>query len=69
VVSPTVPPDLEWGPSTGDRLDEGFHSSAERRAARAAGVMPIKRLSRDENLATPSAFRALLITIAQWSAQ
>ena len=50
VVSPTIPPELEWGPST-------------------AGFRPIKRLSRAENLATPSAFRALLITIAQWSAQ
>jgi len=35
-VSP--PPDLLWGPSQGVRLDEGFHSKAERDAARARAV-------------------------------
>lgn len=57
-------PELRWGPSTGERLDEGFHSSAERRAARAAGIVPRKRLSTRENLATPPEFRDLLISIA-----
>lgn len=32
--------------------------------ARAAGVKPIKRLSRAENIATPIAFRDLLLSIA-----
>ena len=58
------PPDLIWGPSSGRRLDEGFHSAAERRAARARGDAPHKRLSRAECAATPSAFRDLLISIA-----
>lgn len=59
------PPELIWGPSTGDRLDEGFHSKAERDAARAAGIPPRKRLSTRENLATPIPFRDLLISIAE----
>ncbi len=46
-------PSLRWGPSEGVRLDEGFHSSAERRAARAAGVAPCARLTTAQNLATP----------------
>ncbi len=59
------PPELIWGPSKGERLDEGFHSSEERRAARAAGIAPIKRLSTAENLATPVVFRDLLINLAR----
>lgn len=58
-------PDLIRGPSQGRRLDEGFHSKAERDAARAAGIKPIKRLSTRENLATPPAFRELLISLAR----
>ena len=58
-------PDLMWGPSIGERLDEGFHSKAERDAARAAGVKPRKRLSTAENLRTPTLFRDLLISIAE----
>jgi hypothetical protein len=58
-------PSLTWGPSTGRRLDEGFHSKAERDAARAAGRVPVPRLSKDENVATPSAFRDVLISIAR----
>ncbi len=53
--------DFILGPSVGIRLDEGFHSKAERDAARARGVKPIKRLSKKENLTTPIAFRDLLI--------
>lgn len=60
-----APPSLVWGPSTGERLDEGFHSAEERRAARAAGVKPRKRLSTEENLATPVPFRDLLLRIAR----
>ncbi len=59
-----TPPELVWGPSSGERLDEGFHSAAERKAARAAGVMPRKRLSKKENIATPIAFRDVLLSIA-----
>lgn len=59
------PRDLEWGPSRGDRLDEGFHSSAERNAARAAGQKPIKRLSKKECLHTPYQFAEMLLFIAE----
>jgi hypothetical protein len=58
---------LQWGPSKGRRLDEGFHSRAERDAARAAGRKPVPRLSTKENLATPIPFRDLLISIARSS--
>lgn len=58
------PADLIWGASNGVRLDEGFHSKAERDAARAAGATPIRRLSKAENVATPPAFRDVLIGIA-----
>ena len=30
-----VLPDLIWGPSKGERLEDGFHTNAERQAARA----------------------------------
>lgn len=40
LVSQTEPPALVWGRSNGERLDEGFHSSLERAAARAAGMKP-----------------------------
>lgn len=59
-------PDLTWGPSPNRlRLDEGFHSKEERRAARAAGVKPRKRLSKQECERTPVPFRDLLISIAR----
>jgi hypothetical protein len=58
-------PALVWGPSAGERLDEGFHSAVERRAARAAGIRPRKRLSTAENIATPIAFRDVLIRLAR----
>jgi hypothetical protein len=59
-------PALTRGPSASTgRLDEGFHSSAERMAARAAGVKPRKRLTSAENLATPLAFRDVLLGIAR----
>jgi hypothetical protein len=58
-------PRLIWGPSNGRRLDEGFHSKAERDAARAAGRMPVPRLSTAENVATPIAFRDVMLSIAQ----
>lgn len=63
-VGPT-PPDLIWGPSAGRRLDEGFHSKAERDAARAAGRQPVKRLSKAQNIATPPAFRDVLLSMVR----
>jgi hypothetical protein len=59
------PPELIWGKSAGVRLDEGFHSKAERDAARAAGQKPVKRLSTVQNIVTPPAFAELLITLAR----
>jgi hypothetical protein len=64
-VGDEPPPELEWGPSAGQRLDEGFHSKAERDAARAAGQKPRPRLSTAENIATPIPFRDLLIGLAR----
>jgi hypothetical protein len=58
-------PTIIWGPSNGERLDEGFHSKAERLAAPAAGKKPVKRLSKAENMATPIAFRDVLIAMAE----
>ena len=58
------PPQLKWGPSSGRRLDEGFHSTEERIAARAAGIPPRRRLTAAQNLATPVRFRNLLIFMA-----
>lgn len=58
-------PELIWGPSVGERLDEGFHSKEERQRLRAAGQKPRKRLSRRECVETPPAFRDLLLSIAR----
>lgn len=59
-------PALIWGPCVGSqRLDEGFHSQAERLAARAAGAVPARRLSTAENIRTPLAFRDVLLSIAR----
>jgi hypothetical protein len=59
-------PSLAWGPSAArQRLDEGFHSAAERKAARDAGVAPRARLSRAANIATPPAFAEILISMAR----
>lgn len=67
-------PALIWGPSSSRaRLDEGFHSAEERALARAASsndnATPVERLSKHECLATPLAFRDLLISIAESAAQ
>ncbi len=59
------PPALIWGKSAGVRLDEGFHSKAERDAARAAGVPPVKRLSTVQNIVTPAPFAELLLSLAR----
>ena len=57
--------DARLGPSQGTRLDEGFHSRAERSAARSAGQRPIKRLSARQRISTPIPFRDLLISLAR----
>lgn len=58
-------PILKWGESDGIRMDEGFHSSAERLRARAEGRKPLERLSKRERFHTPIPFRDLLIQIAK----
>lgn len=57
-------PLLAWG-DCGQRvrLDEGFHSVEERRRARRTGIC--QRLSRGQRLATPLAFRDLLLGMAR----
>lgn len=57
-------PALKWGPSSGQRLEEGFHSSRERLRARAAGIKPVKRISVIDRIHTPKPFRDLLLQIA-----
>ena len=59
------PPELIWGPSRGERLDEGFHSKEERQRLRAAGQKPRKRLSTKEKVYTPIPFRDMLLSIAR----
>lgn len=59
-------PELTWGASISRcRLDDGFHSSAERAAAVASGWAPSgTRLTARENLLTPEPFRDVLIGIS-----
>lgn len=71
-VGHVQPPELVWGPSgTRERLDPGFHSAAERAAAKASGVVPSRmhgrRLTPAENLRTPLPFRDMLLTLARFS--
>jgi len=58
-------PSLNWGRAPGDfvRLDDGFHSKEERARAIKTGIC--QRLSKRQRAATPTAFRDLLISIAQ----
>jgi hypothetical protein len=61
----TALPALKRGPSDSKvRLDEGFHSAEERRLA-PADRAPVERLTKRERLATPTAFRDLLLGIAR----
>ena len=56
-------PSLHWGKSSGGaRLDEGFHSTEERRRIIRTGIC--QRLSARQRLETPPAFRDLLLRIA-----
>lgn len=63
-VGSTPPPELKWG-HCGQRLklDEGYHSAEER--ARAVKTGACQRLSRRQRLATPPAFRDLLLSLAK----
>ena len=58
-------PSLHWGRAPGDfvRLDEGFHSTEERRRAVKTGAC--QRLSKKQRCATPIPFRDLLLSIAR----
>lgn len=61
-------PTLRWGVSAvrGDRLDDGYHSAEERAAAKVAGThRPAARLTHRERLATPPAFRDVLLAMAR----
>jgi len=57
-------PDLKWG-SCGkkERLEDGYHSTEERRRAVRTGIC--QRLSKNQRTATPQEFRDLLIGIAK----
>jgi hypothetical protein len=62
----TTPPELMWGPSTGRRrLDEGFHSSDERKRVRSNGQKPTKRLSKKECVHSPAEFVDALIGLIE----
>lgn len=58
-------PELAWGPAEGDflRLDDGYHTAAERRAAVRRGVT--EKLSHKDRARTPEPFRDLLLSIAR----
>lgn len=66
-VGKEKPFELKWGPSEGARMDEGFHTSEERKAARAAGLKPAERLSKMQRLLTPKGFMRLLLSLAETS--
>lgn len=62
-------PELVRGPAYGcKRLEDGFHSTEERRAARERGEKPVERLTHEERKATPPAFRDVLLEIARRAA-
>lgn len=65
------PPSLIWGRSrAGVRLDQGYHTRDERRAAQRLGTLRAKgdqRMPRGECAATPIPFRDLLLSIARSS--
>lgn len=61
-------PRLRWGASVGVRgiIDAGYHSAAERRAARAAGTLRGGgRMSKRERASTPLPFRDVLLEMAR----
>ena len=59
-----APPTLTWGKSNASiRLDDGFHTAAER--ARAIKTGACQRLSKRERAQTPVPFRDILLSIAR----
>lgn len=57
-------PELTWGPSNAHgRFEDSYHSAEERRRAIKTGAC--QRLSHRQRLATPPAFRDLLLSIAR----
>jgi hypothetical protein len=58
-------PSMTWGRAKGDfiRLDEEFHSKAERRKSQRVGALA--RLPKRERAATPIPFRDVLLSIAR----
>lgn len=72
VGDPAALPALAWGPATGKvRVEDGYHSAAERAAARAGGHRSVGAsalLPHRERAATPLPFRDLLIGIARAAA-
>lgn len=59
-------PQLRWGPVDGARIDDGYHTAEDRRAAKLRGESwDTERLSKRERLATPPAFRDVLISMAR----
>jgi hypothetical protein len=58
-------PTMDTRDFVGVRLEDGFHTNEERRAARARGVMPVKRLSQRERICTPVPFRDALLDMAR----
>jgi len=57
-------PELKWGPSNGmKRLDQGYHSKAERARIIKTGVCQL--LSKRQRQETPLEFRDLLISLAR----
>lgn len=59
-------PSLPWGKAEGCiRMDDGYHSAAERRLGKAKRDAPTEQLSKRQRAVTPPAFRDLLVSIAQ----
>lgn len=58
-------PLLRRGRSSGRRMDEGWHSTAERHEARDAGIAPTKRLTKGQRIGTPLPFRGMLLQMAR----
>ena len=57
-------PSLTWGPSEAEiRIDDGFHSTEERRRAVKTGA--VQRMSKRERLMTPEPFRDVLLAMAR----
>ena len=59
-------PSLRWGPSRASvKLDDGYHSAAERRAHHRSDLGCIERMGKRERAETPAEFKELLLSIAR----